>query len=221
MEIREQLKRYRWQIIATLLLLAAAGWYYFTHQEDFTRENLVAYGKALPAFWFVAAFLVLPVVGGPLTIFLVLAGVRFGFIGGMGVSAGAVFFHHFVAYRLTHGYFREPVKHWLERRERKIPPIPAKDRIWFTVLFASVHGPPYAMKLYLLALTDLPFRIYFWVGAPVYIAFCVIPVGAGSAVMTFDMTWIYVVLGGFAAVWLLGYVIRRRYKAKGVIPESG
>ncbi len=219
MQIRKHLVRYRWQIAVTLLLAAAAAWYYFTHEEDFTRENLVAYGRGLPALWFVAVFLLLPVVGGPLTIFLVLAGVRFGFPGGMGVSAGVVFFHHFVAYRLTHGYFREPVKKWLHRRHRKIPSIPAKHRIWFTVLFASVHGPPYAMKLYLLALTDLPFRIYFWVGAPVYIAFCVIPVGAGSAVTTFDMTWIYVVLVGLAAVWLLGYVIRRRYKAKGVLPE--
>jgi len=58
-----------------------------------------------------------------------------------------------------------------------------------------------------------------WVGAPVYIVFCVILVGAGSAVTTFDITWIYVVLGGFTAVWLIGYFLNRRYKEKAALPD--
>ena len=42
------------------------------------------------------------------------------------------------------------------------------------------------MKLYLLALTNIPFRIYLGVGPPVYIHFCLIPVGAGSSVRTLN-----------------------------------
>lgn len=64
------------------------------------------------------------------------------------------------------------------------------------------------MKLYLLALTNIPFRIYLGVGPPVYILFCLIPVGAGSSVRTLNPVWIYAALGGMTAASLLGYVLK-------------
>jgi hypothetical protein len=127
------------------------------------------------------------------------------------VSGVAVLFHNFAAFRLAHGLFRSRVRNRLRKAGHNIPSIKPQHRVWFTALFAALHGPPYIAKLYLLALTDIPLRIYFWVGAPVYIAFCIIPVGAGSAVMNFDPKWIYILVGASAALLILGYWLKNRF----------
>ena len=207
----ERWRRHRGKIALGTLAAALAAWFLYVHRGDLNRETLVAYGKGIHAPWFIAAFLILPLAGFPLSIFLFLAGVRFGMHAGMAVAGGVMLFHHFAAFRLAHGFFRDPVRARLERAGYGIPPIDPKHRIWFTALFAALHGPPYAVKLYLLALTDVPFRIYFWIGAPIYIAFCVIPVGAGSAVMDFNPTWLYILVGVTMLLLLGGYWLRHRF----------
>jgi len=207
----ERWRHHRGKIAIAIVALAGVAWFLIAHRGELNRETLVAYGKSLHATSFILAFLVLPLVGFPLSIFLFLAGVRFGVVGGMLISGVGVFFHHFAAFRLAHGLFRARVRHRLRRAGHNIPSIKKEHRAWFTALFAALHGPPYAAKLYLLALTDLPFRFYFWVGAPVYIAFCIIPVGAGSAVMNFNPKWIYILVGATALLLLAGYWLRHRF----------
>jgi uncharacterized membrane protein YdjX (TVP38/TMEM64 family) len=207
---RERLRGHRGKIVLLLAAAVVAAWLAYTHRGDLSRETIVAYGKELPAGWFMAGFLVLPLTGFPFTVFLVLAGIRFGLGGGMATTAVAVIFHHFAAFRIAHGWFRDPVRRRLEHAGYAIPPIRAKHRAWFTALFAALHGPPYIAKLYLLALTDIPFRTYFWVGAPVYILFCLIPVGAGTALKHFNPTWIYLIIGISTVLLLAGFWLRRR-----------
>lgn len=213
MKTGEFLVKHRGKLAAALLITLLAGWFVWHHRADLSRETLVAQGKQLPAAWFIAAFFVLPVLGFPLSILLFLAGVRFGLGGGMALATVGTVFHHFAAFHLAHGSFRDSVRRRLERAGRKIPPIKEKHRVWFTALFAAIHGPPYAGKLYLLALTDVPFRVYLWAGAPVYIVFCFVPVGAGSAITTFNPTWIYILTGVMAAILLAGYLLRKRFGA--------
>lgn len=198
-------------------MLVAAGfaaWLAYTHRDGLNRETLVAYGENLPAFTFISAFLILPLFGCPLGIFLILAGVRFGFGGGMAVSSLAILFHHVAAFRIAHGWFRDPVRHWLDRAGYAIPPIQQKHRTGFTALTAIVRGPPFFAKLYLLALTDIPFSTYSRVGVPIYILFSLVPVGAGAALMSFDPTWISVLIGIGTMLLLAGFWLRRRYAGK-------
>ncbi|MEX2578759.1 MAG: hypothetical protein WD342_06850 [Verrucomicrobiales bacterium] len=220
MKLRDWARNQRWKLAMGAVLLVVAAGFAYVYRDELDREQLVAFGRNLPLVWYLLAFFVLPLGGVPITIFLVLAGLRFGIVGGMAVATAGVFFHNLVAFRLTHGYFREPVRNWLERHGWGIPAIPPKHRVWFTAVFAAVHGPPYAVKLYLLALTEIPLRIYLGVGAPVYAAFCIIPVGVGSAVMNFDPTWISVIIGLLAATWLLGYWLRRRFGDKAPRPRK-
>jgi uncharacterized membrane protein YdjX (TVP38/TMEM64 family) len=192
-----------------LVALAAVLWYYRDH---LSRDAIVAFAENLSLAWFLAAFLVLPLVGFPITPLLVVAGIRFGFAGGMAVATGVMFLHKIAAFQLTHGWFRERLRNRLARAGYAIPAIDPKHQAWFTALFAAIHGPPYAAKLYLLALTDVPFRIYLWVGAPVYAFFCVIPVGAGSAVDTLKPWVIYTVVGMSIAMLAAGFLLKRRWK---------
>lgn len=211
MNLLENPRRHPWKTAFALTLITAAAWFVHAHRGELTREAIMAHGKALPAGGFIAAFLVLPLLGFPVSILLVLAGIRFGLGGGMALAAGGMLFHHFAAFRIAHSGFRQPIIRRLGRAGYAIPAIKPRHRVWFTALFAAIHGPPYAAKLYLLALTDIPFRIYCWVGAPVHVLFCLIPVGAGSAVMRFDATWLYLVLAVSSVLVYAGYRVRRRF----------
>lgn len=203
------------KLLAIAFLLVALGAVLWRYRDHVDREAIVAFAESLPLPWFLAAFLVLPLVGFPITPLLVVTGIRFGFAGGMAVATGIIFFHNIAAFRLTHGWFRERLRNRLARAGYAIPAIDPKHRAWFTALFAAIHGPPYAAKLYLLALTDVPFRIYLWVGAPIYAFFCVIPVGAGSAVETLKPWVIYALVGMSIAMLAAGFLIKRKWK-----PES-
>lgn len=211
MNPRETLKRHRGKVAAGVLAIALAAWYAVVHRDDLNREALAAYGKDLPAGWFMAAFLVLPLAGFPVSVFLLLAGVRFGLGGGMAVSAAGILFHHVAAYRLTHGLFRDRLRRRLEHAGHAVPPIKPGHRAWLTALFAALHGPPYIAKLYLWALTDVPFRIYLGVGAPVYILFCLVPVGAGSAVVDFNPAWLYGLVAVSVLLLAAGFWLRGKF----------
>src|SRR5690606_34247525 len=123
----------------------------------------------------------------------------FGIGWGMGIVAVGMLFHHLVVYGVARSWFREKMERRIAAFGYRIPPIQERHRLWFTVLFTSIHGPPYPAKLYLLALTDLPFRYYCGVGLPVYIGFSLLPVGAGTAAMDLDaMTLSAIVLAAVA-----------------------
>ncbi|GAA5126490.1 TVP38/TMEM64 family protein [Luteolibacter yonseiensis] len=202
MKLWSEIRRHWGKLLVFLVLAAACGWL-FTEGGKETREMLTEQVRNLPAFWFIVAYALLPVAGVPLSPLLVLAGVKFGFWQGMAVAAAGIFIHHVIAYHLVHGGLRRRVSERLERSSYSIPTPDAKNHVWFTAVFASVHGPPYAIKLYLLALTEVSFRVYLWVGAPVYIIFCVVPVGAGSSAISVNPLWLY---GGLAAVMLLAFL---------------
>jgi uncharacterized membrane protein YdjX (TVP38/TMEM64 family) len=218
MKLLEPFRRHRGKTIVMLLTMALLGWLIYLHRDDLSKEAIFKFGHELPVTGFLALFLILPLTGFSVSIFMILAGIRFGFAGGMAVTAGMVLIHNIAAYRLTHGLFRTRFRNFLERSGYAIPPIDPRHRVRFTALFTAIHGPPYAAKLYLLALTDIPFRIYLWVGAPIYIAFAAIPVGAGSAVTTLNLKWIYIVVGCLALLPLISYGLRKRFRQS---PDSG
>lgn len=203
MSVANFIKNHRSKLLMVLLAVLAV-WIYHLCGGEFSREAIMEYGKKLDAGWFIAGFLVLPLLGFPLSILLVLAGVKFGLWGGMGLATVGVFFHNFAAYQLVKHWFRDRFKSWMDRRGHKIPDMKGQNQVWFTALFATIHGPPYFLKLYLLALTDVSFRVYLWVGAPVYLLFCLVPVGAGSAVMEVNTTMLYGIVAAITLIALLG-----------------
>lgn len=215
------LSRHKGRLIVALILTAAALWFIIANRDNLSRESIMAYGEALPAVWLVVAFAILPMVGFPVSILLVLLGVRFGFAQGMAICAAGMAFHHIAGFFSVHGALRQRIHAKLRDWGYRLPEMGKGNPAWFTLLFAAVHGPPYTLKIYLLALTDIPFRIYFWVGVPVYVAFSAIAIAAGAAITTFDPTWLYVAITVFAVTALgAGYLKRRTKKPDGTEPSG-
>lgn len=211
----DYLKRH-WLKLLVFVLLGSALYWFVLRQSGLSMEQLTAKVKELPAGWFVAAFLVLPLVGVPISPFLILCGVRFGFLAGMAVASAAILVHNFLAFHIVHGRLRRWIGRRLRHRGHKIPSPGERNHAWFTILFVGVQGPPYAAKLYLLALTDVPFRFYFWLGVPIYIFFGIIPVGAGSSAVAVNPLWAYAGIFGITGLVFLIRYLRKRMGGQSV-----
>lgn len=214
MKTRLFLKRH-WGGLVVILLLAAGVWYLLRHHEGkLNREAILAYGMSLPPALIMAAFFILPLLGFPVSVLLILLGLRFGIAWGMVIVTVGMFFHLLVVYGIARSGLRDKMRRRIASFGHEIPPIKESHRLWFTTLFASVHGPPYAAKLYLLALTDLPFRYHCGIALPVYIGFSLLPVGAGKAVMNLNPFTVSAVVIGSLGLFLFGHWLTRRYAAK-------
>lgn len=203
--------RHRAKWLSVALGLLVVGFVLYFYRGNLNQESIVVFSQRLPAFWVILAFLVLPLCGVPIRVMLILAGFRFGFAGGMVLSGVGIFFHNYAAYFIARGSFRTSIRGFLKRSGYAIPPIPAKHRIWLTAVVAAVPGPPYFVKLYLLALSDLPLRIFVGIGASIYFLLSVVPVGIGSAVVDYEAKWLYVLAGVFVLITVIGLWLRKRY----------
>ena len=207
----KRLWKHRAKLLSLAFGLIFLGSLLYFYRGSLNQETIVAMSDKLPAFWVIVAFLILPLCGMPIRIMLILAGFRFGFAGGMVLSGFGLLLHNFAAYYIARGSFRETVRDFLKGSGYAIPPIKGKDRIWLTAAVAAIPGPPYFAKLYLLALTDLPLRVFLGIGAPIYIVLSVVPVGIGGAVVEFDPKWFTVLAGVFILITLFGLWLRKRF----------
>ena len=62
------------------------------------------------------------------------------------------------------------MQRWLEKRRQRIPEFPKDEDIPVALMMALVPGPPYFVRNYLLAVSGIPLRVYFWICWPVYVA---------------------------------------------------
>lgn len=214
-EMMQSLKRHPWRVVFALLLTALAGVGVYHLSQEWTREELVAEGRKIPGWIFIAAFMVLPLLGFPISIFLLLIGIRFGLGWGLLITTVGIFWHNVAAYWIAHGLFRDRVRDWFKRKGYEIPPVSKKHQGWFTALFAAVHGPPYFVKLYVLALTDIPLRTYVWFGATTYLLFAIPPLAFGHAFTDMGMGWLAVIVLIGVGTMVIGRWVKKRYDPAG------
>lgn len=214
------LKRHWGGLVVVFLLVAGLFFLWKTQEGHLDRESILAYGMSLPPAVIVVAFFLLPLIGFPVSVLLVLIGLRFGVGWGMALVTLGMLFHHVVVFAVSRSWLREKMERRIASFGHRIPTIEEKHRFWFTTIFASIHGPPYAAKLYLLALTNLPFRFYCGIGVPVYVGFSLIPVGAGKAITDLNATTLSLIFLGAVALLFLAHWLKRRY-ATGTDPSDG
>ncbi|NLT71111.1 MAG: hypothetical protein GXX91_10515 [Verrucomicrobiaceae bacterium] len=211
-----------WGGLVVIVLLAVGIWYLVRHHEgEIDREAILAYGMSLPPLLLVAAFFVLPLAGFPVSVLLVVIGLRFGIVWGMVIVAVGMFFHLLVVHGIARSGMREKMLRRIAAFGYEIPAIKESHRLWFTTLFASIHGPPYAAKLYLLALTNLPFRYHCGIALPVYIGFSLLPVSAGKAVLNLHPVAVSAIVLAALALLLLGRWLARRHTGTNDLPGDG
>jgi uncharacterized membrane protein YdjX (TVP38/TMEM64 family) len=110
------------------------------------------------------AFFILPVFGFPISVLLVLLGLRFGTVGGIAAMFLIIPLHLAVSFFLARSVFGELIKKLAgEKRVQKLQ-VPEHRHLEFSFVFMAVPGLSYAMKNYLLPLSGVRFRYYFFIG---------------------------------------------------------
>lgn len=167
---RPKLKRGRWWLagIFGFGIVAALGAWFLLSELDWTAVMAVI--ERLPAFPLLLAMALLPLVGFPILPVYLVAGARFGPYGGGLVVTVVTAAHLLGTYLLARTLLRRSLGRLIGRWRAQLPEIPPDEQPAVALVAALVPGLPYVVRNYLLALSGLRFRVYFWICLPIYVA---------------------------------------------------
>ncbi len=210
--MREKNRRALSIIVLGTILIAGLTYVVVRYEPQSWLESLISFIKdehANPAI-FIALMVVLPIVGFPISLFLITAGLKFGLSGGMLVSAAAMPVHLAVSYFLGRYLIDRHVRSLLEKTRYSVPEIPSDKIVPFAAVFFAVPGIPYSLKNLILPLSGISFWPYMGVGVGVQWVMGIPFLGLGGATATMN---IYM-LSGFFAVLAAGYFFSRWLKRR-------
>jgi uncharacterized membrane protein YdjX (TVP38/TMEM64 family) len=152
----------------------------------------------------------LPLIGVPMSILGIMAGAKFGPLNGLAVSAAAVAINLIMSWWMMRSWLRKPVEKLLQKTDYKIPALQKGEYAGICLLTALVPGPSYTLKNYFLALSNLPFRVLFWIGLPAHL-FAMSPgifFGNFSGAMTAPKA-VFLIVYTLLLIGVSHYLIRR------------
>ena len=161
--------RRHWLILTGLAVAAllVIGFFVFT-EVDWQRlhRGIVSLNPVAV----VTLMATLPLAGFSIGIFYLVAGAKFGVVMGGVVVAAATAFHLVATHWIARSFLHGPLKRFFARRKHQLPAIPEGENASISVMAALVPGLPYFARNYLLALSGIPLRTYFWICLPIYVA---------------------------------------------------
>jgi uncharacterized membrane protein YdjX (TVP38/TMEM64 family) len=191
-------------------LLAAAAFIVSDHEPAvMLREYLAT--RSHPGI-FIVLMLVLPVLGVPISIFLVLVGIRFGVVGGVLLSAGIMFCHMALTYYLVHTFLRKWIVALLLAHDVAIPRLASPKNRRLAFVFMLIPGLPYAVKNNLLALSEMPFGPYMAINWTAQFGLSIPFIILGGVVMEMNPAILLLVLGFFGGTYLLQHYLKKKYR---------
>ncbi len=113
---------------------------------------------------------VLPVVGFPISMVYLLLGARFGPVVGMGIVAGITAIHLLSTHWITRGFLRQPLMRFMSRHNHRVPAVLPGENGAISLMIMIAPAIPYFVRNYVLALSGIPFRVYFTIALPVHVA---------------------------------------------------
>jgi uncharacterized membrane protein YdjX (TVP38/TMEM64 family) len=138
--------------------------------------DLHARAQALPPGPVLAAMALLPLTGFPVSWLHLIAGVRFGFLGGLSAVAFTSVLHHGLGWAVV----RVLPQRWFTRLDpwrRQLTGAGHRDA---TLLCCLLPGMPYTAQLYLLPLLGTPFPLMFGMSAALHTARAIVTILLGD-----------------------------------------
>ncbi len=148
------------RLVVIVLVLAGLAWLW----HSIGLEELIDRAQALPAVGVIIALSLLPMVGFPVSWLHLIAGVRFGFLGGIATVAWAGLCHHFLGWLLVRVLPRRCFRrldHWRE----KLAGAGHRDA---TLLCGLLPGMPYTVQLYVLPAIGVPLWMLLGLSTPLH-----------------------------------------------------
>jgi uncharacterized membrane protein YdjX (TVP38/TMEM64 family) len=160
---------------------------------------------------FISLMLILPLLGVPLSIFLVLVGIKFGIVPGLLLSAVIMLCHMALTYYLVHSFLRNWITTLLKPYKVSIPKLRNDRNRWHAFVFMLIPGLPYVAKNNLLALAEMPFVPYMAINWTAQFGLSIPFIILGSAIMEMDLTILIAALTLLLGGYLLQFYLRKKY----------
>jgi uncharacterized membrane protein YdjX (TVP38/TMEM64 family) len=158
-------------VVGTVVLVGmSVGW------SRIDLPALHARAEQLPGPGVIGIIATIPLLGVPVALLHVVAGVRFGIVNGLIVVGATTLFHHIVGYslvKLEPRVFAEKLRAWRAR-------FPRGAHRAMTVFSCLLPGMPYAVQLYLLPVLGVPLRILLTVSVPLHTGRAIISIVGGD-----------------------------------------
>jgi uncharacterized membrane protein YdjX (TVP38/TMEM64 family) len=168
---------------------------------------------------FVSLMAVLPSLGAPISVFLVIAGVKFGIVWALVITSLIMPLHFCVGFVVARSFLRPHVRNLLLKRGYELPAIPKEKYFIYTFVPIAIPGPPYAAKNYLLPMAGAPFWHFFGISWVVQLGLAVPFIGAGDSAARMNW-WLS---GAFIGIFLLIYFgvsrVKKGLSGKTAVPE--
>ena len=205
-----------WGLLILLICLTAVG-FCVVGKGGFTDCRAFLENKDTHAAVFIVMMSVLPIIGFPVSIFLILVGAKFGLILGIFWTAATMALHLSLTFLIAHSVLGPPVKNVLRRFNFQALNFSQKQRLITFVLFAAMPGPPYAVKNYTLSFSGISFIEYLALSWTINLVTAVPFIAFGHYSVEVDI----VMALAFFAILVAAYFILNRLRKWSFDRESG
>ncbi len=195
-------------ILLVLMAALAATGIYLVVQYGLFQDIIATINEDLPAPLFILLTIVLPVVGFPISIFLIMAGIKFGVVYGILLWLLILPLHTtlaFLAAKSLRPFLERLLHHTLGYT---IPAIPYDREALFSFIFLAIPGIPYAGKNYLLPLAGVSFRYCVMMNCLVQSVMGLPFILLGKSGADMNLTLFYIALLAF----ILLFIVLRKLK---------
>ena len=163
---------------------------------------------------FIALMAVLPMLGVPINIFLVLVGMQFGIVGGTLLSAVLMSLQMAITFYLVHSILRERISRLLQQFDVSMPDFGENQGRWQVIIFMLIPGIPYTVKNTLLALAGYPFTPYMTINFLTQYGMGLPLIILGGAVIEMDTTVTAVAVILLLICYVVQWYVRKIFAAK-------
>ncbi len=197
-------------LISVLVLCVAAGIYIVAYHDPVQALEMYLKEQIHPLV-FLCFMAVLPIIGAPISIFLVLVGIQFGLVTGIAVTAVCMAFHMAASYYLANSFLYKWLAALLRLFNITLPNFVGRLNKRTAFVFMLIPGVPYVVKNNVLALSKMDFSTYMLINWTAQFGMSIPLIIVGRAVVDLN---IYVMAAAAALLlllYLIQYLAKRRY----------
>lgn len=214
MQLNQIFQNHKYKMVlsaAALAVIAAAVWILI--EFDLYQQVTTVINEKTPTEFFIPMFILLPLAGAPLSLFLLLIGIKFGFFKGLLLLMVIMPLHLLIAYFLALTVRRPLVNYLVKRKNYQIPEVPKDKAFIFSFLFLTFPVFPYVVKIYMLPLAGVEFRYCFWLNWIIQGTMCIPFVLLGRSAADWNPAMFGITLMAFVALYVFLRWAKKQYIA--------